>query len=351
MQREGNADERHGSLITTVPISTNLFTVDMLVKSTSQVPLESCYNDSHLRKVFYNCPYTKKERLYISRLSERLIGHFGLDIVTLEFPTIIRLMFKQQVTKTKCPPDACVALVSKYLQWKKSPIFPIKDVMSSPVKLRQYLEQGCVYWLGRAQDGTPALVFDFKNLSKVDASCFNGLNLLQAFCMEWGLNHLLLPGVCERIHMIMDVRGVTLASLPIRMIQTCIVDSEWKWPVRGHKTFVLHNNWLISTFWKAIEVVMDHETKMNVHHIHSKHLASHLSKYFSPEVLFKSQGGNRDPPNLYYPFPFASGGQSDSNLESKIDSVTLAGFPNITGGEGIGVLHQKEFMEAIQHRV
>ncbi|CBZ55060.1 putative CRAL/TRIO domain-containing protein [Neospora caninum Liverpool] len=215
--------------------------------------------------------------------------------------------------------------VAKMVAFRRD-MFPLSDAEPS---LAEDLRKGLLYWCGRDVAMRPVLVL---NLQRLDAPLLELSRFLRLliFVFEWGLRYLMVPGKVETCVVLLDLREVSLWSLPYSCLQTLVQTLTLQYPFRLRKMFVLHNSRLINGLWNIAKGFLTdvQQAKVATFKVDkgkdSPELSQQLLKLIPPSQLEAKYGGNRPNIDAFYSFPLAAPAplrtsQTDAHDQKPVD--------------------------------
>ncbi|PFH34079.1 CRAL/TRIO domain-containing protein [Besnoitia besnoiti] len=214
---------------------------------------------------------------------------------------------EEEVAEARELAREAAAHVGKMVAFRRE-VFPLSDRETA---LAKDLQKGLLYWCGRDVAMRPVLVL---NLLKLDAEVMELSRFLRLllFVFEWGLRYLMVPGKVETCVVLLDLREVSLWSLPYSCLQTLVQTLTLQYPFRLRKMFVLHDSRLINGMWNLAKAFLTdvQQAKVATFKVEkgkqNPQLTEELLHLVHPSQLEAKFGGTR--PNIaddFYPFPLA----------------------------------------------
>jgi len=210
---------------------------------------------------------------------------------------------------------ALEALV-KSQDWRKEFFTP----QISDEELLRILDSGFIYFSGRDSGFRPILVLRahvaFERQDEVDRGL---LERAMAFCMEFALRYLFLPGKVETIVAIVDLQGVGLTQLrdtTLRLIGQLMTQ---QYIGRLYQMYIVNQPMFIQTVWSVAKTLLSDRQVSKI--VFSK--ATDVAKgRCALHQLEEQYGGTTKPLTTFYPFyfppgPFDADVMSGPNLKEK----------------------------------
>eukprot|EP01071_Lankesteria_metandrocarpae_P002015 Lankesteria_metandrocarpae@DN2029_c0_g1_i1.p2 len=290
-----------------------------------------------IRALYLHQPLTEVEKTWLREFSATCRAENLHVPVELHSVLLRVLLFNWRKHKENYLLKACEH-IQEMIEWRRLS-FPFSDTESELVKL---LNLGLIYWCGRDALLRPLLVI---RLSRLPKTCSPAMFIrLVVFGMEWGLRYLMVPGKVETCNVLLDIRGVSLYSVPVSALSDLTTTLTKQYPFRLDKMWIINDSLIMQTFWSVIKSFLTEvqQQKMNFcRHGYQKLLL----KEHACHQLEKTFGGTREDFTRFYPFPmapgpFAAGYKGGPNLNAPqdgykaIDEITMRGL--VWGADDMG---------------
>ena len=162
----------------------------------------------NLRRVYYNTPYTPQETQWLNDFKTLLKNHPETQLPDF-FGDYLLLAF---IYATECKLEESYKRLLQYLKFSNE-TFPI--VISPTSKLIEILNKGFMYVYGRDNRFRPIVIIECKIFEKFykDYQCDEIIQASYLLC-QYLVNNMLIPGQFESWNMIINLKGVSILSLP-----------------------------------------------------------------------------------------------------------------------------------------
>ena len=200
---------------------------------------------SSYRKLYYDVPYFDYEKDEINKLKEIINQHPEIKLpYYFDDELLMRFLYADD-----CELDKVFKRLVKYIEWSNK-TFPL--VIQPKSKIIEILNKGFVYAYGRDCKFRPLLIFrlvEFVKYEKIYS--VEEVIMASSFLGQFIINHMFLPGHCERWDMIINLRKTTLLSLPNHIKKLLPVMNE-AFISRLNKTYVIGMNFFFRLLYKII---------------------------------------------------------------------------------------------------
>jgi len=207
-----------------------------------------------------------------------------LEISQLKKCEILRLL-----QATCFDVDKSINLILAHIAWKneKLPNYVIKE------KAKEILEKGFIYVHGRDCQYRPILVVNAQVYMKIkDNYKFEDWENFIIFFMQYLINNLLIPGQMENWTLIIDVRNVSLYSLPSDFKKLMgILSSNYR--CRLFVNYIFGMSAVLNIFWKIIQLFLDETAKKKIKFIRDGN-KDDIFTYINRSQIEKKYGGNSE---------------------------------------------------------
>ena len=212
-----------------------------------------------LRIIYYNVPYSDLEKKWINEFKELIKKHPETQVPDY-FGDYMHLIF---IYATSCNLDDSYQRLVNYIKFCKE-TFPILITPSS--KLIEILNKGFVYVYGRDNRFRPIIICQCKVFQKFYKN-YQCEEIVQAsyFLCQFLVNNMLIPGQFESWIMIINLKGVSIVSLP-EPIKKMIPGLSNYFLARLYKNYIIGLNFISRIIYKIACAFLDEVTvrKINV---------------------------------------------------------------------------------------
>jgi len=202
-----------------------------------------------IRRVFYNQNYMDYEKKALNELKE-LISSNSLKLPDyFEDYFIVEFVYAEAGNINKS-----YKRILDYLKFCEK-TFPIS--LSPNNKIIEILNSGCIYCYGRDSRFRPILVFQAKAFQKFHHKYkTEELMLAVSFLCQFIINNMMIPGQYETWNMIINLRGVSIITLPEPLKKLIPALSRY-FLCRLNKTYIFGLNFITRILFKIATNFMD----------------------------------------------------------------------------------------------
>ena len=197
------------------------------------------------RKLYYDVLYYDYEKEEINKLKEIINQHPEIKLPDFfDDELLLRFLYADD-----CELDKVFKRLVKYIEWSNK-TFPL--VIQPKSKIIEILNKGIFYVYGRDCKFRPLLILRLVEFIKYE-KIYSVEEVIMASCFlgQFIINHMFLPGHVERWDMIINLRKVTLFSLPNHIKKLLPVLNE-AFISRLNKTYVIGMNIFFRLLYKII---------------------------------------------------------------------------------------------------
>lgn len=148
--------------------------------------------------------------------------------------------------------------IQEYIEWRKNtlPIEPTSTIMD-------YLNSGLLYMHGRDHRFRPLLYF---NCYKIDTKTIDvdQLMLSMGYFLEYMIHNALLPGQVERWIFTLDLKGMSITSLPFGILKRVLGFLQNNFRSRLYKMYIMNSPTSIYFTWKMIKSLLEETTTQKI---------------------------------------------------------------------------------------
>ena len=251
-----------------------------------------------IRRVFYNMQYTDYENKLFNEFKQLLNKHPELKLPDFFLDYFI-LMFAYARGGDL---EASYKMIVEYLEFSNK-MFPITITPNS--KIVEILNKGFIYVYGRDSRFRPIIVCQAKVFQKYHKQ-YKFEELLQgvSFLAQFVINKLLLPGQFETWDMIVNLKGVSVISLPDSLKK--LIPALTKYFIcKLNKNFIIGLNFITRILYKIAVNFLDPVTASKNIVLEGKGDPK-LFKFIRPDNIEEQFGGTApnmpvDKENGYFP--------------------------------------------------
>ena len=263
-----------------------------IITINSKKPLKS------IRRVYYNIEYKDFEIKLLNEFKQLLNKHTELKLPDFFLDYYI-LMFAYARGGDL---EESYKMVVEYLEFSNK-MFPMTVTPDS--KIIEILNKGFIYVYGRDNRFRPIIVCQAKVFQKYHKE-YKFEELLQAvsFMAQFVINRLLLPGQFETWNMIVNLKGVSVISLPDSLKKLIPALSKY-FICKLNKNFIIGLNFITRILYKIAVNFIDPVTKSKNIVLEGKG-DPNLFKFIRPDNIEEQFGGTApnmpvDKENGYFP--------------------------------------------------
>ena len=211
-----------------------------------------------IRRVFYNIKYTDYENKMLNQLKEIIKSHSELTLPDFFLEYFI-LMF---VYAREGDLDESYNLIVEYIKFSQK-MFPFTTITPNS-KIVEILNKGFIYIYGRDNRFRPIIICQAKIFEKYEKE-YQTEELLQAtsFMCQFLINNMLVPGQFETWNMLVNLKGVSVISLPDSLKKLIPALSKY-FLCRLNKTFVIGLNFITRILYKIAVNFIDPVTASKI---------------------------------------------------------------------------------------
>jgi len=194
------------------------------------------------RKIFYQVPLDDFEKQEILKLHQTLQD----KRITLPSNWTERDSLKY-LYSSKFDHDKSAEKIQNCLEWRSN---PNSQTLSPGVKF--ILECGALYIYGRDRQFRPLMILD---LAKVDFDNMKeeDFNAAVTILMDIMREYCYIPGKIERTTVLIDLRNVSMTSVPMGAMKGFITIANACFPCTMHKTYLIGMTFMMRMSWKVVE--------------------------------------------------------------------------------------------------
>ena len=211
------------------------------------------------RRIFYNVPFNDQEKQWIEEFKNIIKSHPETQLPDY-FDDYLHLTF---IYATSCNMKESYKKLVNYLKFCKE-TFPLLITPNS--KLREILNKGFVYIYGRDNRFRPIIIVQCKVFQKFYKN-YKTEEILQAvyFLCQFLCNNMIIPGQFESWNMIINLKDVSVISLPEPIKKMIPALSDY-FLSRLYKNFIIGLNFLTRIIFKIACNFLDEITikKINI---------------------------------------------------------------------------------------
>ena len=211
------------------------------------------------RRIFYNVPYTDLEKQWISEFKQIISSHPETQLPDY-LGDYLLLTF---IYATKCDLQESYKRLVKYLKFC-SETFPIRITPNS--KIIEILNKGFVYVYGRDNRFRPIIICQCDTFQKYYKN-YQTEEILQAsyFLCQFIINNMIIPGQFESWIFIINLKGVSIISLPEPVKKMIPALSDY-FLSRLYKNYIMGLNFFSKLLYKIATAFLEEETirKVNI---------------------------------------------------------------------------------------
>jgi len=210
-----------------------------------------------LRRVFYNVPYTSDEQKWLIEFKNVLNLHSELKIPDY-FDDYFLLAF---IYSTSGNYNESCKRIEEYINFSKK-TFPI--LITPQSKLIEILNKGFIYVYGRDNRFRPIIICQCKIFQKYYKDYQTEELLLAAsFLCQYIINNMILPGQFETWNMIINLKGVSIISLP-EPLKRLIPELSNYFLCRLYKNYLIGLNFITRILYKIAVNFIDKVTAAKI---------------------------------------------------------------------------------------
>ena len=241
-----------------------------------------------IRRVFYNMKYTDYEYKMLNQLKEIINSHSELKMPDYFIEYFI-LMF---VYARGGDLNESYNLIVEYIKFSQK-MFPL--TISPNSKIVEILNKGFIYIYGRDNRFRPLLICQAKIFEKHEKE-YQIEELLQAtsFLCQFLINNMVVPGQFETWDMLVNLKGVSVISLPDSLKKLIPALSKY-FLCRLNKTFIIGLNFITRILYKIAVNFIDPITATKIIVLDGKGDPK-LFKFIRPDNIEEQFGGTA--PNM-----------------------------------------------------
>ena len=216
-----------------------------------------------IRRIFYNTKYNDYENKMINELKRIINSHSELKLPEFFYDYFI-LMF---VYARGGDLNASYQQIIEYINFSQR-MFPFTITPKS--KIVEILNKGFIYVYGRDNRFRPIIVCECKIFQKYKEE-YRYEELLQAtsFLCQFIINNMLIPGKFETWNMIVNLKGVSIISLPDSLKKLIPALSNY-FPCRLNKNYLMGLNFITRILYKIAVNFIDPVTATKIIVIESR---------------------------------------------------------------------------------
>lgn len=200
--------------------------------------------------------------------------------------------------------------------WRKEFFTP----MISDEELLRVLDRGFIYFSGRDSGFRPILVLRahvaFQRQDEVEKDVFARA---MAFCMEFALRYLFIPGKAETVVAIIDLQGVGISQLRDPTMKLIGQMMTQQYIGRLYQMYIVNQPMFMHTLWSVAKTLLSDRQVSKIVFTKAADVAKGRCALHQLEEQY---GGTAKPLTTFYPFyfppgPFEANGMTGPNLKAQ----------------------------------
>ena len=246
-----------------------------------------------LRRIYFNTQYTDYENNKIKEFKKVINSHKeNLNLFPKYWNDAWNLMF---IYSTDCDIEKAYNRMILYFKWYNN-FFPLSFTPND--KAIEILNSGFAYCYGRDHEFRPILIVQPYIYQDTLQKNYSNDDLMRAsvFLCEYVKNNLLIPGQVENWNMIVNLKGISVISIPdpIKKVINCLSNN---FIAKLYKSYVLNLSLIVRILFKLICTFLEEVTVKKIVIVSGKD-DNQMLNYINGDNLEKRFGGNAE--NLDY---------------------------------------------------
>lgn len=240
----------------------------------------------------------------------------------------ITVMATRYISYARGKTDKAIAMMDETQAWRtdyfgKGPL--------TETSVEEDLSHGVLYFTGRDFALRPVLVIRAERLPDSwarDGSGVTRLIRMLVFCMEYLRRYMFLPGKIENIVVLVDLRNLGIADVPVKALKSIYSVLSHHYIVRVFRFYIVNMSYMLSTLVGVIKPILTDRQRQKLNFLKN---TSECREWVALHHLEEDLGGTRPKITKFFPFPLLPGpfsaGYADGPRKDAVENCHRALTP------------------------
>lgn len=262
-----------------------------------EVVIHSFKSGDRERKIYCNIELNETEREQLKRLQEETRSRGTC------FMPSVAVMATRFLSRARGDTQRAAKLMQTTNGWRHD-FFKERPVCDEDVL--EDLKHGIVYFCGRDRDLRPTIVVRGNRIPTqwYKERRTDRLIRVLIFCMEYMIRYMLVPGKVENNCLIVDLKGLTLAQVPLKALTEVYNVMSHHYIGRVFKFYICNLSRTLSAIAGMAKSILTDRQKQKLVFVDS---LEELRREFALHHLEEDLGGTRPVLRQFFPFPLQAG--------------------------------------------